>query len=126
MLITWRYRKRKSLIQSFDPRAWIIFYGCFLASTILFWDLRFLLVLFAIALIAVFTSGIKWQEMRRAWLFIGGFFLCFSVLAVFCGWGGGGGFFAEAQSVPLGLGLCLFWGGGTFVLGVYEMILFVT
>jgi energy-coupling factor transport system permease protein len=88
MLITWRYRKRKSLIQSFDPRAWIIFYGCFLASTILFWDLRFLLVLFAIALIAVFTSGIKWQEMRRAWLFIGGFILFYSLLTFLTGRGG--------------------------------------
>lgn len=34
MLVTWRYRKRKSLIQSFDPRAWIIFYGCFMVSSI--------------------------------------------------------------------------------------------
>lgn len=88
MLITWRYRKRKSLIQSFDPRAWIIFYACFLAATILFWDLRFLLVLFAIALFAVFTSGIKWQEMRRAWLFIGGFIVFYSLLTFLTGRGG--------------------------------------
>lgn len=88
MLITWRYRKRKSLIQSFDPRAWIIFYACFLAATILFWDLRFLLVLFAIALLAVFTSGIKWQEMRRAWLFIGGFIVFYSLLTFLTGRGG--------------------------------------
>ena len=26
MFVTWRYRKRKSLIQWFNPRAWIIFY----------------------------------------------------------------------------------------------------
>lgn len=88
MLITWRYRKRKSLIQSFDPRAWIIFYGCFLASTILFWDLRFLLVLFAIALIAVFTSGIRWREMRRAWLFMGGFIVLYALLTFLTGRGG--------------------------------------
>ncbi len=88
MLITWRYRKRKSLIQSFDPRAWIIFYACFLAATILFWDLRFLLVLFVMALIAVFTSGIKWREMYRAWLFIGGFIVFYSLLTFLTGRGG--------------------------------------
>ena len=42
MLVTWRYRQRKSLIQSFDPRAWIIFFLCFIASTLVFWDFRFL------------------------------------------------------------------------------------
>ncbi len=88
MLITWRYRKRKSLIQSFDPRAWIIFYACFLVSSLFFWDLRFLTPLFAIALVAVFTSGIKWREMYRAWLFIGGFIVFFSLLTFLTGRGG--------------------------------------
>ncbi len=88
MLVTWRYRKRKSLIQSFDPRAWIIFYGCFLGSTLLFWDLRVLSFFLAIALVAVFTSGIKWHEMARAWIFIGGFILLFSFLTFLTGRGG--------------------------------------
>lgn len=88
MLVTWRYRKRKSLIQSFDPRAWIIFYGCFIASTLFFWDLRFLSVLLAIALLTVFTSGIRWNEMYRAWLFIGGFIIFFSFLTFLTGRGG--------------------------------------
>ena len=88
MLVTWRYRERKSLIQSFDPRAWIIFYACYLASSLLFWDLRFLIPLLVIALVAVFTSGIKWREMRRAWLFIGGFVLFFSLLTFLTGRGG--------------------------------------
>ena len=88
MLVTWRYRKRKSLIQSFDPRAWIVFYACFLASSLFFWDLRFLTPLFAIALVAVFTSGIKWREMYRAWLFMGGFVLFFSLLTFLTGRGG--------------------------------------
>ena len=56
MLVTWRYRKRSSLIQSFDPRAWFIFYACFLVSTLLFWDLRYLAFFLAIALFFVFTS----------------------------------------------------------------------
>jgi energy-coupling factor transport system permease protein len=88
MLVTWRYRKRKSLIQSFDPRAWLIFYACFLAASLLFWDLRFLMPLFIIALVAVLTSGIKWHEMRRVWLFMGGFVVFFSLLTFLTGRGG--------------------------------------
>jgi energy-coupling factor transport system permease protein len=88
MLVTWRYRKRKSLIQSFDPRAWIIFYGCFMVSSVLFWDLRFLAPLLVIALVVVFTSGIKWREMYRAWLFLGGFIVFFSLLTFLTGRGG--------------------------------------
>jgi energy-coupling factor transport system permease protein len=88
MLVTWRYRKRKSLIQSFDPRAWLIFYGCFMASSIFFWDLRFLTPLLVIALVVVFTSGVKWREMYRAWLFIGGFIVFFSLLTFLTGRGG--------------------------------------
>jgi energy-coupling factor transport system permease protein len=98
MLITWRYRKRKSLIQSFDPRAWIIFYGCFLAATILLWDLRFLLAFFAIALAAVFTSGVKWRESHRTWLFIGGFIIFFALLTFLTG-RGGMEFYAEEHPI---------------------------
>ena len=88
MLVTWRYRKRKSLIQSFDPRAWMIFYGCFMVSSVSFWDLRFLAPLLVIALVVVFTSGIKWREMYRAWLFLGGFIVFFSLLTFLTGRGG--------------------------------------
>jgi energy-coupling factor transport system permease protein len=88
MLVSWRYRKRRSLVQSFDPRAWIIFYACFMASTLLTWDLRLLLPLFVLALIAVLTSGIKWYEWRRAWLFMGAFILFFSTLTFLTGRGG--------------------------------------
>jgi len=88
MLVTWRYKPRKSLIQSFDPRAWLIFYACFLASTILFWDIRFQLVLFVITFVTLVTSGIKFKEMKRAWIFIGGFVVFFSLLTFLTGRGG--------------------------------------
>lgn len=89
MLVAWRYRKRsKSLIQWFDPRAWIIFYLCFLFSTLAFWDVRFLLFFFAIAWIVLLTSGVKWREMRRAFLFIIGFVFFFSILTFLTGRGG--------------------------------------
>lgn len=88
MLVTWRYRQRNSLVQSFDPRAWIIFFACFLASTLFFWDLRYLAFFFVIALIAIFTSGVTWKESRRAWLFILTFVTFFSILTFLTGRGG--------------------------------------
>jgi energy-coupling factor transport system permease protein len=88
MLVTWRYRKRDSLVQSFDPRAWILFFLCFLASTLQFWDLRYLAFFLAIALLAIFASKVSWRETRRAWIFIGGFVLFFSFFTFLTGRGG--------------------------------------
>lgn len=89
MLVAWRYRKREnSFIQSFDPRAWLIFFACFLASTLLFWDVRYLLFFLVVTLFFVFTSGITWKEMGRAWIFIGGFVVFFSLLTFLTGRGG--------------------------------------
>jgi energy-coupling factor transport system permease protein len=87
MLVTWRYRQRNSLIQKFDPRAWIIFYGCFLASTLFFWDVRFLLPFLLIAIISLVTSGLTWREFRRPLLFIGGFVTVFAILTFLTGRG---------------------------------------
>lgn len=88
MLVTWRYRDRKSIVQSFDPRAWIIFFCCFLASTLFFWDIRYLSFFLVIALVAVFASRVTWKESRRAWMFIGAFVTFFSVLTFLTGRGG--------------------------------------
>jgi energy-coupling factor transport system permease protein len=89
MLVAWRYRKRPwSLIQRFDSRAWIIFYLCFLFSTLAFWDVRFLLFFFVIALVVLLTSGVRWHEIQRAFIFIIGFVYFFSVLTFITGRGG--------------------------------------
>jgi energy-coupling factor transport system permease protein len=89
MLVAWRYRKRpNSFIQKFDPRAWLIFFGCFLFATLSFWDVRFLLPFWLIALFVLFTSGVKWYEIRRAFLFILGFIFFFAVLTFLTGRGG--------------------------------------
>ena len=89
MLVAWRYRKRpNSLIQKFDPRAWLIFYACFLFATLSFWDVRFLLPFFIIALFVLFTSGVTWREIRRAFLFIIGFVFFFAFLTFLTGRGG--------------------------------------
>ena len=88
MLVTWRYQDRKSLIQSFDPSAWIAFYACFIVATVFFWDIRYLGLILIIALVVVFTSRVTWGESRRAWLFIGGFVVFFAVLTFLTGRGG--------------------------------------
>ncbi|MBI5946076.1 MAG: energy-coupling factor transporter transmembrane protein EcfT [Chloroflexi bacterium] len=89
MLVAWRYRKREnSFIQSFDPRAWVIFFLCFLFSTLTFWDVRFLLFFFFIAVFSLVTSGVKWHEVRRAFLFIIGLVFFFGILTFLTGRGG--------------------------------------
>ncbi|MCD6475645.1 MAG: energy-coupling factor transporter transmembrane protein EcfT [Anaerolineaceae bacterium] len=88
MLATWRYRERKSLVQRFDPRAWLIFIGLFIFSAFLFWDMRYLAFFFGVALFFVFTSGVSWKESKRAWLFIGGFIIFYAVLTFLTGRGG--------------------------------------
>jgi energy-coupling factor transport system permease protein len=89
MLVAWRYRKREnSFIQSFDPRAWVRFYLCCFISTLSFWDVRFLLPFLVIAIFVLLTSGVKWHEIRRAFLFIVGFVFVFSLLTFLTGRGG--------------------------------------
>ena len=89
MLVAWRFRKREnSFIQWFDPRAWIRFYLCFLVSTLAFWDVRFLLPFFVISIFVLTTSGVKWFEMKRAFLFIVGFVFFFAFLTFLTGRGG--------------------------------------
>jgi energy-coupling factor transport system permease protein len=89
MLVTWRYRERPgSWVQSFDPRAWFIFYGSFLFSVLMFWDMRFLLIFFAVALMFLFTSRIEWYEMRRAVLFMTWLTIIYTTLTFLTGRGG--------------------------------------
>jgi len=88
MLVAWKYRKRNSIIQWFDPRAWLIFFGCYLVSILAFWDVRFLLFFFAIAMFTLCTSGVTWNETRRAFLFIIAFVFFFAILTFLTGRGG--------------------------------------
>ena len=89
MLVPWRYRKREnSIIQKFDPRAWLIFYACFLFATLSFWDVRFLLPFWIISVFVLLTSGVTWKEIRRAFLFIIGFVFFFAILTFLTGRGG--------------------------------------
>lgn len=88
MLVAWKYRKRKSIIQWFDPRAWLIFYACFLFGTLAFWDVRPLLFFLMLSLLALFNSGVSWLEMRRPFIFIFIFLTFFAILTFLTGRGG--------------------------------------
>jgi energy-coupling factor transport system permease protein len=89
MLVAWRYRKNdKSLIQKFDPRAWFIFYACVLFATLTFWDVRYLSFFFFVSMFFLVTSGVKWHEIRRAFLFIVAFVIFFAALTFLTGRGG--------------------------------------
>ena len=65
----------------------MIFYGCFLVTTLFFWDIRFLLPLIVISVVVLLTSGLKWREIRRAFLFIIGFIFIFTFLTFLTGRG---------------------------------------
>ncbi|NIW49430.1 MAG: hypothetical protein GWN14_25880 [candidate division Zixibacteria bacterium] len=70
MLVTWKYRDRGKFLYTLDPRARWITSFLVLFSIIQFWDLRFMLFFFALAMIQYFMTGLKWQETRRVWIFV--------------------------------------------------------
>ncbi|MGC9399367.1 MAG: energy-coupling factor transporter transmembrane component T family protein [Anaerolineae bacterium] len=70
MLVTWRYRPRGSLLETFDPRARWFFSFLILFSIIQFWDVRFLAFFFVIVMGQYALGRLTWGETRRAWIFL--------------------------------------------------------
>ncbi len=70
MLVTWRYRERNTIIQRLDPRTRIIFMLCAFFSIIQFWDLRFVLFFFVLAITQLILARLTWRETRRFWFVI--------------------------------------------------------
>lgn len=70
MLVTFKYLAKETPIQRLDPRAKFIFLLCFLFSVTQFWDLRLLLLFFALALGYYALAQLPFRETRRAWFFI--------------------------------------------------------
>ena len=66
----------------------MIFYVCFLVSTLMFWDLRYLAFFLALALLSLYGSRIQFREMYRALIFILGFVTFFAFLTFLTGRGG--------------------------------------
>jgi energy-coupling factor transport system permease protein len=80
MLVTWSYRIRNSLMETFDPRARWIFSFAFLFTSTMFWDARFLAVLFVLAFLWYFSARVPWKETRRAWSFV--WFILFIMIVI--------------------------------------------
>jgi len=70
MLVTWRYRERNTIIQRLDPRTRFIFMLCMMFSLILYWDLRFILFFFVLAVSQMILARLTWQETKRFWIII--------------------------------------------------------
>jgi energy-coupling factor transport system permease protein len=88
VLVTWKYQPRNTLIQRLDPRARLIFYGCFLLSVFMFWDLRILLIFVLLALVAVLSARLSWRDTQRTWILIGAFITIYGLLTLVTGRGG--------------------------------------
>ncbi len=80
MLVTWQYRVRNSLMETFDPRARWIFSLIFLVSISLFWDIRFLAGFFVLAFAWYGSARVSFKETRRAWVLIA--FILFTMIFV--------------------------------------------
>lgn len=70
MLVSWRYRERNTIIQRLDPRARIIFMLCAFFAIIQFWDIRYILGFFVLAVGQLILARLSWQETRRFWFII--------------------------------------------------------
>jgi energy-coupling factor transport system permease protein len=70
MLVSFSYHPRGSLIERFDPRSRWIFSILMMFSIVQFWDIRFLLFFFFLAILQYILTRLTWHETRRAWLLI--------------------------------------------------------
>jgi energy-coupling factor transport system permease protein len=72
MLVTWKYRPRKTFIQSLDPRTRFIFLACIIFALTIpdIWDYRILVPLFLLSLTQFLMARIEWKDIRRPLLFI--------------------------------------------------------
>jgi len=67
-------------MEKFDPRARWIFSLLFLFTITLFWDARFLAMLFVLAFLWYFSANVPWKETKRAWKFV--WFILFIMIVV--------------------------------------------
>ena len=109
MLVTWHYRFRNSLMQKFDPRARWIFSLCFLFAVTMFWDARFLIAFFAIAVLWYSSARTTWKETRKGWYLVSFILFMMIVINTIITGGGAGGVVPEGGH--------LVWPAGQLVLG---------
>lgn len=80
MIVSFGYKPRQSVVETFDPRARWIFSILMLFAIVNFWDIRFLLGFMVISLVQYTLTRLTWKETRRAWMFV--FFLMFVMIFV--------------------------------------------
>jgi len=90
MIATWSYKDRDTFIQRLDPRTRLVGVVALSLAVVFLWDLRLLLIPFAIALLQLTLSKLTWRELRRFWLFASFIFLLLTVVTLLTGRGGVG------------------------------------
>jgi energy-coupling factor transport system permease protein len=85
MLVSWKYRPRNTLIQRLDPRARLIFMLAALVSLLFFWDLRYELFFFVLALGQYTLARLSFRDTRRAWLLMGPLIVILTILTFLTG-----------------------------------------
>jgi energy-coupling factor transport system permease protein len=80
MLVTWQYRIRNSLMETFDPRARWVFSLVFLVAVSFFWDVRFLAGFFVLAFLWYGSARVPFKDTKRAWILIS--FILFMMIFV--------------------------------------------
>jgi energy-coupling factor transport system permease protein len=85
MLVTWKYRPRNTLIQRLDPRARLIFMLAALVTLLFFWDMRYELFFFVLALVQYSLARLSFRDTRRAWLLMGPLIVVLTILTFLTG-----------------------------------------
>jgi len=70
MIVAWKYKERGTFFQKIDPRARLIVLGVLLFTIINFWDIRYLLFFFVLAVVQFASSRVTLRESRGAWLIL--------------------------------------------------------
>ena len=95
MLVSWRYKYRNSPMDRIDPRARWIFSFAFLLSISMFWNARYLVFLFILAVIWYSLGRTRWKETRRGWLLVSIMLFSMIVINTIITGGGAGGVVPE-------------------------------
>ncbi len=95
MLATWSYKDRDTIIQRLDPRTRVIFMIATMFATVLVWDLRLVLIPFALTIAELVLARLSWRELRRFVLFVSVFITFITILTLLTGRGGTGIYTAE-------------------------------
>jgi energy-coupling factor transport system permease protein len=95
MLATWSYKERDTIIQRLDPRSRVIFMIATLFATVPIWDLRLVLIPFALTIAELILARLTWRELRRFVLFVSAFVTFLTLLTLLTGRGGTGVYTAE-------------------------------